>query len=87
MPKNERITENLVRDSLRRLNYYSEETNIQVEEQKSNIEEIKKLLRSASKTGKGGLGSPEFIVTSIDSPDFVLIIECKALNSDHTSDY
>lgn len=84
MSKNERITENLVRDILRELNYYHDE-NISVEEQKSQIEEIKKLLKSASKTGKGGTGAPEFIISTTDTPDFVIIYECKADKKYHES--
>ncbi|MCG6135529.1 MAG: hypothetical protein MET45_12835 [Nostoc sp. LLA-1] len=56
MAKNERETENIVRDKLRELGYYSADNLIQVEEQKSNIESIKKLLKSGSKSGKGGSG-------------------------------
>lgn len=81
---NERITENIVREYLRELNYYAG-TNIIVEEQQSHIEEIKKLLRGASKTGKGGIGSPEFIISSVNTPDFVIIIECKAEVIKHES--
>ncbi|WP_312188824.1 hypothetical protein [Sphingobacterium sp.] len=50
MSKNERITGNLVRDILRDLNYY-ENNESSVEEQTSQIEEVKKLLKGASKTG------------------------------------
>jgi type I restriction enzyme M protein len=82
---NERNTENLVRDILRELNYYSEPNTI-VEEQRSNIEEIKKLLKGASKTGNGGIGAPEFIITTMDTPDFVIIFECKADTNKHFSE-
>ncbi|HRP46608.1 MAG TPA: N-6 DNA methylase [Trueperaceae bacterium] len=75
---NERITENLVRDQLRELDYYDQDDSIRVEEQKSEIAAIKRLLRTASKTGGGGVGSPEFIITSAENPDFVIVIECKA---------
>ena len=79
MMANERITENIVREHLKDLGYYDcEETT--VEEQKSQIYEIKKLLKGASKTGKGGSGAPEFIVTSSKAPDFIIIFECKAEN-------
>jgi hypothetical protein len=82
---NERNTENVVRDQLRALDYYSEDNRIQVEEQKSNIASVKRLLAAASKRGKGGKGAPEFIITSPEGADFVLIIECKAKVSDHAS--
>lgn len=85
MAKNERETENIVRDKLRELGYYSADNSIQVEEQKSNIESIKKLLKSGSKSGKGGSGSPEFIITSPTDPDFVIIVECKADSKNHSS--
>ena len=52
--KNERKTENVVRDELRRLHFYDAGNDIQVEEQKSNIEAVKRLLKAASKSGKGG---------------------------------
>ena len=45
---NERITENLVRDILKTLKYYDNQET-QIEEQKSQIEEVKKLLKGASK--------------------------------------
>ena len=78
MTKNERKTENLVRDSLRKLAYYDTDNDISVEEQKSNIESVKRLLKSGSKSGKGGGGAPEFIVSSPSSADFLLVFECKA---------
>ncbi|MCI5157402.1 MAG: SAM-dependent DNA methyltransferase [Candidatus Electrothrix sp. AUS1_2] len=81
---NERITENLVRDILRNLNYYDKKDVI-IEEQKSRIEEIKKLLKGASKTGKGGVGSPEFIISTPSTPDFLIIFECKASTKKHES--
>lgn len=85
MSKNERITENLVRDILRDLGYYDSPSTV-IEEQKSQIEEVQKLLKVASKTGRGGIGYPEFIITSTDTPDFVLIFECKADSNKHESE-
>jgi 16S rRNA G966 N2-methylase RsmD len=81
---NERKTEEIVRDGLRRSGYYSS-SSIRVEEQKSDIEAVKRLLKTASKTGKGGTGSPEFIISSMDNTDFLLIVECKADSRDHES--
>lgn len=83
--RNERKNEHLVREGLRRLGYFEDEATVEVEEQKSEKADIAKLLRAASKSGKGGLGAPEFIVTSEGNPDFVLIIECKAEIRDHAS--
>ncbi|MBN1663039.1 MAG: hypothetical protein JW943_05505 [Deltaproteobacteria bacterium] len=79
---NERITENLVRDILRDLKYYDNK-GTQIEEQKSQIEEVKKLLKGASKTGKGGIGAPEFIISAKGTPDFLIIFECKADTKHH----
>jgi hypothetical protein len=83
---NERITENLVRDRLRELGYYAKKSGICVEEQKSDTENIRRALSAASKSGGGGSGSPEFIITDPEGqPDFVLIIECKADVKNHAS--
>lgn len=79
----ERKTENLVRDVLRKLNYY-DENDIIIEEQKSDNPRINKLLKKASKRGDG-VGYPEFIVRSIKYPDFLIIIECKADTKNHES--
>jgi len=82
---NERNTENLVRDILRKLKYYDDDA-IVVEEQKSHIEEVKKLLKGASKTGKGGIGVPEFIISTPSTPDFLIVFECKASVKNHESE-
>lgn len=81
---NERITENLIRDTLRDLKYYDNK-NTRIEEQKSQIEEVKKLLEGASKTGGGGTGAPEFIISTMETPDFLVIFECKADKKYHES--
>ena len=81
----ERKTENLVRDELRRLNYYDTESATRVEEQKSEIEAVKRLLKSASKTGRGGKGAPEFIISDAGAPDFIVAIGCKADVKRHES--
>jgi SAM-dependent methyltransferase len=86
MSKNERKTENIVRDEFRRLGFYDPDADIQVEEQKSNIDEVKKLLKAGSKSGGGGAGAPEFIISAPSSPDFLLVVECKAAIKDHISD-
>ncbi|WP_310615352.1 N-6 DNA methylase [Limnohabitans sp.] len=84
--RNERKTENVVRDALAKQGYRDPQSDVQVEEQKSNIEAVKRLLKSASKTGGGGNGAPEFIISSPTSPDFLVIVECKASITDHVSD-
>ena len=78
MALNERITENIVRDSLHALGYLSPDCDVIVEEQKSQIAEVARLLKNGSKTGAGGRGCPEFIISSSSTPDFLIIIECKA---------
>jgi type I restriction enzyme M protein len=83
--KNERDTENLVRNALRELGYYQEKRTTRVEEQKSEIEAVKRLLKSAGKAGHGGRGAPEFIVSDSENPDFLVIVECKALVKHHES--
>ncbi len=55
---NERETENVVRDELCRLGYYNAADDISIEEQKSNIEPVRRLLKFASKSGQGGKGAP-----------------------------
>ncbi len=80
---NERITENLVRDSLRRLGYYHDD-NVIIEEQKSSNPRIDKLMQNASKSGSGK-GFPEFIITCKNTPDFVIVFECKADTNKHES--
>ena len=81
---NERITENIVRDILRSLGYQNTETT-RIEEQKSEIDAVKRLLKSASKNGKGGKGAPEFIISDTSSPDFLIVIECKGNVKQHKS--
>lgn len=81
----ERITENLVRDAFRELGFYESASKTKVEEQKSANATITKLLKTAGKAGNGGKGAPEFILTNPDSPDFVVIFECKAKTTFHES--
>ncbi len=83
--KNEKITEQFVREELQRLHYYDNYNDIQIEEQKSNIDAVKRLLKLSSKSGKGGSGAPEFIISSPSTPDFLIIVECKADTKDHAS--
>lgn len=84
--KNERITENLLRDYFRDSGHYDDDS-IHIEEQKSVNGNINKLLSAASKTGGNGIGRPEFIVSCSDYPDFIMLVECKAETKLHeTSD-
>lgn len=85
LAKTERVTENLVRKALRAAKYEDPKMEIRIEEQKSGIEAVQRSLAKASKTGGGGIGSPEFIVSQKDHPDFLIIIECKADIKNHAS--
>lgn len=77
---NEKITENIVR---KHFNSYSVECII--EEQKSSIPKIDKLLKNASKKGSKK-GYPEFIISSLkNNPDFIIVVECKANIAKHQS--
>ncbi len=80
---NERKTENIVRKYLTN-NGYFDNTNIIVEEQKSDFALIDKLLSNASKKGTGK-GYPEFLIRSKDYSDFLIVIECKADPKKHES--
>ena len=80
---NERKTERIVRETLRDLEYFSDDT-VTVEEQRSDNPRINKLLKSASKSGSAG-GYPEFIISSSKYSDLIIVIECKANASHHQS--
>lgn len=80
---NERKTEFLVREMLRK-NFYYDSEDILVEEQKSDNPRIDKLLKNASKKGSG-CGYPEFIISSKSNSNFVIVIECKADVKKHQS--
>jgi type I restriction enzyme M protein len=81
---NERNTEELVRARFRELGYYDDE-HCWIDEQRSRNDEVSKLLKVAGKGGKGGHGAPEFIVFTDESPDVVIVVECKAKASAHES--
>lgn len=82
--KNERNTENIVRDLFQKLGY-KDNSKIIVEEQKSENPAIQKLLINASKSGKG-IGKPEFIVRHEDYSDFIIVVECKGDTKFHRSE-
>lgn len=77
---NERKTERLVSQHLDSDPYKK----VHVEEQKSDIPKINKLLKYASKKG-GGRGCPEFIITFKEVPNFLIVIECKGDATKHKS--
>jgi type I restriction enzyme M protein len=85
MSANERITENIVREAFRELGYFGESSDTRVEEQRSQIADVRRLLKGASKTGGAGFGAPEFIVTSVSIPDFIMVVECKGNIRQHES--
>jgi len=80
---NERKTESLVRKRLDRLGYFKDKS-LTVEEQQSDNPRIAKLLKNSSKKG-GGQGYPEFIISSHEVSDFLIVIECKSDPGKHAS--
>ena len=80
---NERKTENIVRELLSSLGYYTD-SSLFVEEQKSDNPRINKLLQNASKKGNGK-GYPEFIIHSSKYSELLIVIECKADIGKHES--
>lgn len=82
---NERITEDMVDDKLRELGFYEDLEAVIVEKQQSAVEDIRKALSKASKSGKGNAGYPEFIITAPETPDMVIVVECKADVRKHES--
>lgn len=81
---NERVTEELVRGWLRDAGYYTD-PNCWVDEQRPRSQAVASLLKTAGKRGHGGIGSPEFIITTPAMPDLVFIVECKAETKKHES--
>lgn len=81
---NEAKTMNVFREILRSAGYYDDKS-ITVEEQKSDNKTIQKLLRNASKSGIGK-GYPDFIITSSEHSNLVIVVECKAELSRHESE-
>ena len=79
---NERVTENIVRDSLRSA---VRGVKAHIAEQTPDNERVRKCLRHASKTGKGA-GKPEFIVTFDEHQSFLIVVECKADIANHEGD-
>lgn len=82
---NERITEDMVDDLLRKNGFYNDPDAIIVEKQQSVIVAVRAALTKAGKGGKGGRGYPEYIITTLAAPDMVVLIECKAEVKFHES--
>ena len=76
---NERKTEQIVRS-----HFEKDKGFIKIEEQKSDIMRIDKVLKGASKKGEGK-GRPEFIITFDKNNDFLIVVECKANTTKHES--
>ena len=81
---NERLNEALVRDHFKNDVLFS---SIKFEEQKSSNKKIIELLKGKSKSGGKGAGYPEFILTFPTDSKYLIVIECKALNSMHESSH
>jgi len=81
--RNERRAEKIITDKLRDLGYYKEK-GIEVEEQNSSSDRIRTLLNTASKSGSGKPGHPEFIIRKENS-DVLIVIECKPEKKQHES--
>lgn len=85
---NERITEGIVR---RHFIADKDFNDLKIEEQKSKIPAIDKLLKNASKSGTG-YGKPEFLITTKKNRDLnknrdlLIVIECKADITKHESE-
>lgn len=79
---NERKTEDIVRSHFKKDDLF--ETLI-FEEQRSDISEINRLLKNASKKGHGR-GMPEFIITMENERNLLIAIECKADILKHESE-
>lgn len=81
---NERNTENIVREHFHQ-DQLVKTSKVIIEEQKSSIPRINKLLENASKKGNAA-GKPEFIISFKDEPNLLLIVECKADIKKHESE-
>lgn len=80
---NERVTENFFRKKIFEDELYKSDKII-IEEQATKNIKIDKLLKNASKSGDGK-GYPEFIIQFKESPDFIIVVECKANTKYHKS--
>ena len=80
--KNERVTEDFVRDHFKSDPLFSA---IKLDEQRASVARAKQCLASASKSLTGKIGSPEFIVSFPALPDDIIVVECKADAKFHRS--
>lgn len=89
---NERKTENIVRIHFLDDLYYKN-NKVVIEEQQSDNPRINKILKKASKKGEG-TGYPEFIISFLEEPNLLIVVECKgdikkheSINRDKYSEY
>jgi type I restriction-modification system DNA methylase subunit len=78
---NERITEDIVRNHFKNDPLFK---SVKFEEQKSYNKRVIDLLKTASKRGEG-VGKPEFIISFPTDSNYLIVVECKALTSQHES--
>jgi type I restriction enzyme M protein len=81
---NERVTERLFWNLLQTKGY-QDTAPFTIDEQKSRNPKVNNLLKNASKTGNGGQGYPEFLIQHESYQDTIIVVEAKALNSEHAS--
>lgn len=88
---NEQKTETIVRDYFYKLGYNEPGSKVIFAPQRSDSEEITRLLANASKANpvlsgeNGNRGSPDFFLSSSLNPDYIGVIECKADTGCHES--
>lgn len=80
--KNERITEDLVRDHFKNDPLFGA---VRFDEQKATVARAKACLSQASKAMTGKAGYPEFIISFPALPDDIIVVECKADAKAHRS--
>ncbi len=80
---NEAKTSIIFRELLRAAHYY-DDTDIIIEEQKSDNAKIDKLLKNASKRGNKK-GYPDFLLYSRKYPELLIVVEAKADSNKHVS--
>lgn len=80
--KNERITEDFVRDHFKNDPLYGA---IRLDPQKTTLAKAKMCLSKASKSLTGKAGFPEFIISFPALPDDIIVVECKADAKFHQS--
>ncbi len=80
--KNERVTEDYVRDWFKKDPLFSA---IRLDEQRASVAKARACLSKASKNMTGKIGSPEFVITFPALPEDIIVVECKADSKFHES--